>query len=279
VPGLRNAPPPRGRDLQGAYLNEQLQELQYGGGQRLPPLGARGLEHMIPGAGAGAGGLQPYNGGLGGGRGGLPVQQNQFVRGASPISAGMPVGPAGGQRLPAGLANLGSRPPHDPTQQFIGAGMGLPGQGYANQAPAAYGGGGAGAGMGYGGPQMRAAGGAGGPHQLPNGLGGLGMPNNLESLRASQQAQLLGLASGGVGMNNVRGGAGGFALQQQQQQQQNHLAAAQLGGRGGMQPGQHMPSPGMVGGMMQPPHVQSPAGASQSAHHDALVALLMGRRD
>jgi hypothetical protein len=245
VPGLRNVPMGAGRR---EYYGEQLDELQYGG-QRLPQ--GRGVEQLLPNQLQGLGpqvrgGVNPMH----------MQQQAMYGRGPSP-------GQLGGQpRMPAGLANLGSRPPHDPSQ-FIG----LPGQ-------QPYGGlGGAGAGFG-GHPQMR-----GPPPQMQSGPGG---PGGLDP--RTNQAQLLALGGGGgMALNGSMPGRGGFGLQQPQAQmhgggfggrpmQPAPPYAAQMGMGGG-------PGPGPGAGML-PPHMQpQPAPqAPSSADAQNLMALLMGGR-
>ncbi|KAH9835639.1 uncharacterized protein C8Q71DRAFT_762895 [Rhodofomes roseus] len=275
VPGLRPAPPrSRSREPSGVLFNEQLDDpLHFNA--RLQQ--QRSLDQMYSGSVPGMYSQQPgmmRNGGM-------PIQQQQFRGNPSPISNQNVLG-GPGQRLPPGLANLGGRPPHDPSQ-FLGGPMGVMGgglqggmhggsslqQGGFNNLSGGIGAGGMG---GYGGaPQPR------GPVlQNPlglNSMANMGLQNSLE-LRAANQAQLLGMGGGMSG--NLGAGAGlrghgpGFgpqhgpsgqlpshmAMRQQQQQQQ--------------QPS-HLPH-------MLPPHLSQqqglPGGSAQGTQD--LMALLMG---
>ena len=108
VPGLRTAPPPRSRDyvdsiddpmvhLQRLAHQQQLQQHRHdqnfgGGGSPMFSQQTRGMALSTP--------QQPYRGG--------PSPNTAQQHGLLPS-----------QRLPPGLANLGSRPPHDATQ-FLG---------------------------------------------------------------------------------------------------------------------------------------------------------------
>jgi len=211
----------------------------------------------------------------GGRNAGIPMQP-QFRGAPSPISNPQQ------QRLPPGLANLGGRPPLEGSQ-FIGM-PGLPSASLHNglhpNAPpqqqqfnnfAVNGN------LNYGNglqPQMRVP--PSSAHQLQGNLQqhhqlGLGHPNI--DLRVSNQAQLLGLGSGGM-----RGiGIGGFgpqqgppaqmqqpihALRQQEQQQRQQLHQQQL-------PPHMMPH--HQGGH---PHQQH--GVGQQGNQPDLMALLMG---
>ncbi|TBU64975.1 hypothetical protein BD310DRAFT_913781 [Dichomitus squalens] len=228
VPGLRPAPPrsrSRGETV-GVLFNEQIDDPLHFNIQRLTQ--QRNLEQMYNAP------LQSmYNqqqGGLLRNGGGIPMQQGQF-RGPSPISAQNPLQPPS-QRLPPGLANLGGRPPHDPSQ-YLGSGVGIPGGGLHGASPAqqvyntfTQGG------LGFNGnPPMRGPSGPQAPLSV-NQLGGV-VPNNID-LRAANQAQLLGLAQGSLGGGGMRGSGPGFgpqhggpggqlshvAMRQQLQQQQ-----------------------------------------------------------
>ncbi|RDB29623.1 hypothetical protein Hypma_015351 [Hypsizygus marmoreus] len=256
VPGLRSAPPPRNRENVGLYP-DSLDEGLHFNVQRLPPQQQRGLDQLYPGAPPS---LFPQQGGR---NGNIPIQQH-YRGGPSPISHQQNILPTSQQqRLPPGLANLGGRPPHEPSQ-FLGMpGMPAPGlhgalhlngsvqqQQFNNFPP------------GYGGPQMR------GPHQLQthgthHPMGGMGHPSNMD-LRAANQNQLLGLGG-------LRGAGGGFSGQQgpaaqipapllamRQQQQQQQL------------PPHMMPH-------LLPPHLQQQglSGPNNQPTHD-LMALLMG---
>lgn len=266
VPGLRTTPLGRGRENGGTYYGgDQLDDaLQYSN-QRLP-LQARGLDPMLSGP------IQSLHPQAGAHlrTAGLPLQQGQFRGGPSPISATHGINPLHGQQrgVPVGLANLGSRPPHDPGQ-FIGAPMGMGGgnlsghspsqAGFNNLSPGGMGGFG-------GGPPMR---GPPGAHQLPNALGqgglnGMSMQGGVDP--RSTQAQLLGLGVHG----GMRGSGGGYGVPQ-------GLAAPVPGAHMGSrqlqpQPQHHYQSqmgPGLI-----PSHLQQTPGPSSQD----LMALLMGGR-
>lgn len=210
--------------------------------------------------------------------------QPPFRNGNSPVQNPLHAPPQ--QRLPPGLANLGGRPPHDPTQ-FVGSGMGigggLPGNNGPMQPPFNNLSGPGGFG---GGPQMRGP--PPGAHQLQNALGhnalaGLGHPNKLDMRGPTQaqinQAQLLGMGNGmgagvGVGVGGgMRGPGAGFPLQQglNAQMQGSNLAMRQQ-----QQQQQHQVPPHMLPQML-PPHLQQqlPPGSTSQPAHD-LMALLMG---
>jgi len=188
------------------------------------------------------------------------------------------------QRLPPGLANLGGRPPHEPSQ-FIGTPIGMQqsggihgpvhGTGPSPQPFNNFGangglGGNQGGGLGgfAGNPQMR------GPppsaHQIPNSLGQnqMGHPGGGMDLRGpTNQAQLLSLGGG----PNIGGLRGGFGPQGPPAQMQAPLLT--------MRQQQHIP-PHMMPHQTHhqthhlPPHLQQqglPANNTQD-----LMALLMG---
>ena len=265
VPGLRPAPPrSRSRGESGGVLfNEQIDDPLHFNIQRLTQ--QRNMEQMynapLPSM------YNQQQGGVLRNGGGLPMQQNQF-RGASPISAHNPLQPPS-QRLPPGLANLGGRPPHDPSQ-YIGPGVGIPGGGLHGASPAqqvyntfTQGG------LGFNGnPPMRGPPGPQNPLSV-NQLGGLG-PNNID-LRAANQAQLLGLAQGNLGGGGMRGSGPGFGPQQVGPAGQlSHVAMRQQ-----LQQQQHLP-PHMMQQLL-PSHLQQqgiPGGNAQSTQD--LMALLMG---
>ncbi|KAF5382923.1 hypothetical protein D9757_006379 [Collybiopsis confluens] len=274
VPGLRAAPPPRARENGGMFTADSLDDaILLNAQQRLPVQQQRVVEQMyggsIPAAAAFAQQQQIAR------NPGIPVQTPHYRGGPSPVSAHQNLlhNAQQQQRMPPGLANLGGRPPHDPSQ------FGLPGpvhnglhingisqqqQNFNNNFhPAA----------GFGGPQ--------GPlrppaHQLQNSvshhqLAGLGHPSNLDARNANQHAQLLAMSGlGGVGLRNVSGG--GFshqspnglqnpmlALRQQQQQQQQQI--------------HHQ----MLPHHLLPPHLQQgPVHTNQNASAQDLMALLMG---
>lgn len=281
VPGLRPAlPRSRSREPSGVLFNEQLDDplhfnarLQQQRSLDLYPTSVPNMYSQQP--------TMLRNGGLP-----MQQQQQQFRGNPSPMSNQNMLGGAP-QRLPPGLANLGGRPPHDPSQYLGGPiggmGGGIPGGIHAAQAlqQAGYNnlGGGAlgGAGLGgfSGGPQLR-----GPAPQNPlnvnslNSMANLGLHNNLD-LRAANQAQLLGMQGvmpGGLG-GGLRGQPGyvpqhgpgqlpsQMSMRQQQQQQQlpSHL----------------MPH-------MLPPHLSQqqglPGGTAQGTQ-DLMALLLGGHRE
>jgi len=277
VPGLRQAPPLRSRESNSMFADPLDDPMQFNP-HRLPPQ-QRSLDHnMFPG---GAPSMYAQQVGLG--RTGIPLQQPQF-RGNTPPN------PLQGaqQRLPPGLANLGARPPHEPSQ-FISSSHGMQQSGGIHgpvhgNGPSpqpfnnfgANGGLGGNLGVGLGGfagnPQMR------GPppsaHQIPNSLGHnqMGHPGGSMDVRGpTNQAQLLSLG-GGPNIGGLRGAGGGFgpqgppgqmqtpllSMRQQQQQQQQHL------------PPHMMPHPGH----QIPPHLQQPGPPGNNTQD--LMALLMG---
>lgn len=263
VPGLRPAPRPRSRGPSGALYNDILEEQLHFTQQRLPPQ-HRNIEQMYAG---------PGNFITNVGRGApIPLQQQQFRGNPSPSQNSIP---GSSQRLPPGLANLGGRPPHDPSQ-YINPPMGLPGGGMTSNPPAQnfnnFNGGGPGFGGNVPGRGPMAA-----PHhqnQIPlNHLAGL---NPGVDIRGVNQAQLLGMGGaglgGGVGLGgNIRGG-GGFNPQ--------HGPAGQIPPMGMRQPPQppqqqHAP-PHIMQQML--PHLQQQhgMGASNSQEARDIMALLMG---
>ena len=269
VPGLRPAPPrSRSRESGGVLFNEQIDDPLHFNVQRLTQ--QRNMEQMFNN------GPMPsmYNQQAGMLRnGGLPIQQGQF-RGASPISGQNPLQPPS-QRLPPGLANLGGRPPHDPSQ-YLGSSVGIPGGGLHGATPAqqvyntfTQGG------LGFNGnPGVRGPPGPQNPLSV-NAMGGLG-PNNLD-LRAANQAQLLGLAQGNLGGGGMRGSGPGFGPQHGPGGQlgASHLAMRQQHLQQQQQQQQHIP-PHMMPHLL-PSHLQQqglPGGNAQTTQD--LMALLMG---
>ncbi|OJT11833.1 hypothetical protein TRAPUB_11628 [Trametes pubescens] len=271
VPGLRPAPPrSRSRESGGILFNEQIDDPLHFNVQRLTQ--QRNMEQMfnngpVPSMYAQQQAAMHRNGGL-------PMQQAQY-RGASPISSHSqnPLQPPS-QRLPPGLANLGGRPPHDPSQ-FLGAGVGMPGGGLHGPTPAqqvynTFTQGGLG---GFNGnPPLRGPPGPPNPLSV-NPMGGLG-PNSME-LRAANQAQLLGIAQGNLAGAGLRGSGPGFGPQQGPggQMSASHLAMRQQLQQ--QQQQQHIP-PQMMAHLL-PSHLQQQAvhGGSAQTTQD-LMALLMG---
>ncbi|KAG6813072.1 hypothetical protein H0H92_014131 [Tricholoma furcatifolium] len=272
VPGLRTLPP-RNRDNHSMYP-DNIDDMPFHVQQRLPPHQQphqqRGFEQLYSGVPSSMYSQQ------GGRNTGVPLQSNQYRGGPSPLSHQQShISSAPPQRLPPGLANLGGRPPHEPSQL-----LGLPGmnpgvqgalqmngsnpQLFNNFSPSGN--------LGYGsGPPVR------GPHQL-QGQGAhlpmtTGHPGSLDP-RTAGQNQLMGIGGGGGGL---RAGGGGYfqnqqasgvqippllAMRQQQQQQLQH------------QPQQSLPH---AIGQMLPPHMQHqhPVPNSSQPAHD-LMSLLMG---
>ena len=264
VPGLRPAPPrSRSRgDSSGVLFNEQIDDPLHFNVQRLTQ---RNLEQMYN-----APMQSTYNqqqAGMLRNGGGLPVQQGQFG-GASLISPHNAI-PAPSQRLPPGLANLGGRPPHDPSQ-YLGSGVsisgGLHGGSPAQQVYNTFTQGG----LGFNGnPQMRGPPGPQSTLSVSQMGGGVG-PNNID-LRVQSQAQLLGLAQGNLGGGGLRGAGPGFAPQHGGPGgQMSHAAMRQQ-----LHQQQHLP-PHMMQ-QLPPSHLQQqgiPGGTAQTTQD--LMALLMG---
>jgi len=243
--------------------------MQFNPHRLAPP--QRGLDHnMFPGAPS----MYTQHGSIGR-NAGIPLQQPQFRGNTSPN----PLGPQ--QRLPPGLANLGGRPPHEPSQ-FMGPPIGMQQSGGIHgpvhrngpspqsfnnfSANGGLGGGNLGGVLGgfAGNPQIR------GPHQIPNTLGPnqIGHPGgNLDLRGPTNQNQLLNLGGG----PNITGLRGGFGPQGPPGQMQSPLLAMR------QQQQQHLP-PHMMSHQHQthhlPPHLQQ-QGLPASNTQD-LMALLMG---
>ncbi|KAI5122602.1 hypothetical protein M0805_004816 [Coniferiporia weirii] len=121
VPGLRPVPAPahRSRDMNNGNLYANQLDDSIAFNTRLGPPQRGGMEQLFPGPVP-----SQFNGqGPSGGRGGLGFQQQAMRGGPSPINNFNPVQAPHQQRLPPGLANLGGRPPHEPSQ-FLGGGVG-----------------------------------------------------------------------------------------------------------------------------------------------------------
>lgn len=277
VPGLRPAPTPRNRDPNAMLYNEQQEDMHFS--VQRHPQQQRNLEQMY-------GGPVPalYNQQAGMVRNGGPsLQQAQFRGAPAALAAQQNILSAPSQRLPPGLANLGGRPPHDPSQ-FIGSQMGGLHGGLHPNVPTHqnfnnFGGGGPGF---SNSPAVR------GPlpnaHQNPltvNQVGGL-TPGGSIDLRGPNQ--LLGLGAGGLG-GGLRGGVGaGFAPQHavtSQAQMQQMLLRQQQAQQQQQQQQQHIP-PQMVSHIL-PPHLQQQqpgmhAGNAQGAQ-DLMALLMNGHRE
>ncbi|KAG6842521.1 hypothetical protein C0991_000047 [Blastosporella zonata] len=256
VPGLRSVPPPRSRDNPSIY--ENLEEIPFNIQQRHQQ--QRTFQQLY------SGGPPPLYGQQGGRNPGIPLQPNHYRGGPSPLSHQQNHIPSSQQRLPPGLANLGGRPPHEPSQILGMPGMpntGLHGalhlngsnpQQPFNSFPP-------GGNLGYGGgPPIR------GPHQLHNQGTHLpmgGHPNNLD-MRATGQNQLVGM--GGVG--GLRGAGAFFPGQQAPSGQMPQLLPMRQ-----QQQQQQLP-PHMMTHVL-PPHMQH-HGPNSSQPAQDLITLLMG---
>lgn len=284
VPGLHPGPVPRGREASGGnmFSNQLDDSLQYSAA-RLPPQ-QRNVEQLYSGP------IPPHYAtqGPAGGRNAVPgFQQQPFRGGPSPTNTFSPIQGLPQQRLPPGLANLGGRPPHEPSQFMGGAGLGMLSQNlhgglHANSSQQQqfnqFQGAG---GLGFGGsqPAMRGPPPGGLGHlgnPLGGGMSGLGMGNAGVDYRGQNgpQAQLLGLGGpagasvmrGGPAFNPQHGGPGAghiqggpiLGMRQQQQQQQQHLPPPHL-----MQP-------------MLPPQMQAHGLSGGQHNQNDLMALLMG---
>ncbi|KAL4267629.1 hypothetical protein AB1N83_002162 [Pleurotus pulmonarius] len=214
VPGLRNAPLPRGHD-NGGMFPDTMDELHFARQQRMP-LQQRVPDQMFPGQ-------VPIFSQQPGRNAGIPIQQQPFRGGPSPISLQNQLQsqlPNHGQRLPPGLANLGGRPPHEPNQ-FMGNNMQNSallsalqgnhlGQPTFNNLPNSNN-------LGYGPPMRGPPGHSPIQPNLPHSNVGLGHPNSMD-MRMPSQAQLMGLAGGNVRGFNPQQGPGQLPLLGMRQQ-------------------------------------------------------------
>lgn len=300
VPGLRTAPPPsRSRD---GGMFEGYDDIN-------PPIVNPPMRSRDGGFGIGPGPQQrvameqPYSAGPspglysqqpGMGRMGMPLQQPPPFRGGpSPLGLHNGPPPLGQRNLPPGLANLGGRPPHEPSH-MLGGGGPMMNPGGMHAGPQQFNNS---RGMGFNGPPPRGIPPNHGVHNSigHGGMGGvLGHPNNLElrGLTQQQQAQLLGLG-GPPGPGGLRAGPGFGGMQgpdpqlqalrqqqmmRQQQQQQQHLQQ-QLQQHHPAQ--QHHPQhlSHMGPQQMLPPHLQQPHNIPPSHNQPGtqdLMELLMG---
>ncbi|KAH9968905.1 hypothetical protein BC827DRAFT_1372876 [Russula dissimulans] len=260
VPGLRSTFPSR---RESGMFQDPLDELgAFNVQQRIPP--QRAVDQIYP---APLPSMYPNQTNVPR-NSGLPVQQ-PFRNGNSPNATHLHSTPQ--QRLPPGLANLGGRPPHDPSQ-FLGSivggpsphlqgnGSGQPGQPAYNFSSGT---------MNYpAGPQVRVP-----PSVSPNIQNAIDHSHGVSLLHASKldvrappQAQLLGL-------NNGTGGAGsrapgiGFAQQNALPMHMPHATMRQ-------QPHiQQQPHPQSLSHLL-PQHIQPSSGGSSQPAQD-LMALLM----
>lgn len=256
VPGLRSVPPPRSRQGSTMFSDFPDEPIQFTNGQRAPNQIYQGPVPSIH--------MQQH--GNMGRNGPISMQAAQFRGAPSPTHL------ASAQRLPPGLANLGGRPPHEPSQ-FVSASVGMANGGlhgsvHGNgpqppfntfQQPS----------LGFsGGPQIRGP--HPGAHQLqgtlnPNALQGLVHPGNL----GSSQAQLLSLAGANGMHGGLRGPGGGFG------QQGPHVQPPHIALRQHQQPQQQIPP------HMLPLHLQQQGfggGATNQPAHDLMALLMNGAR-
>ncbi|KAI0274704.1 hypothetical protein BC834DRAFT_6131 [Gloeopeniophorella convolvens] len=249
VPGLRPTFPPR-RESVGMF-QEQLDDLNaFNVQQRIPP--QRAMEQMFHAPPPSVYPNQPTvprNPGL-------PIQQ-PFRNGGSPSNPTHLHGPPQ-QRLPPGLANLGGRPPHDPSQ-FLGSITGVSSsgpQGGGSGLPYNFPGG-----IGYSTAPVR---GPPGPHiQSAIDAGTLLHASKLDA-RGPAQSQLVGL-NNGASAAGLRGPGVGF----QQNAMPMHMSHAAM-----RQPHMHQQSHPQAMSHLLPQHMQAnPTGGSQPAQD--LMALLM----
>ncbi|OCH96494.1 hypothetical protein OBBRIDRAFT_882979 [Obba rivulosa] len=277
VPGLRPAPiRSRSRESSRVLFNEQLDDPLHYNVQRLQQQQQqRNLEQMFPGP---MPPNYPQQGGMMRG-GGMPLQQTQFRGGPSPISANQTM--LQNQRIPPGLANLGGRPPHDPSQYLTGS-AGTPGNGLHgglhNNSPV-YNNPNAG-GLPYtGNQQLR------GPHNpqaslAMNAMTGLS-PSNIMDIRGANPAQLLGMGGGGGGGGGMGGGlrSAGHGFGPQHVPSQQIPGGAHMGLR--QQQQQQPPLPPHMMPHMLPHHLQQQglSGGNTQGAQDLMALLMGGHRD
>ncbi|KAG6872877.1 hypothetical protein C0995_005735 [Termitomyces sp. Mi166 len=263
VPGLRAAPP-RARDNPPMY-SDNVEDGPFNVQQRFPHQQQRNFEQLYPGGPPSLYGQQVN-------RNSVPLQANQYRGAPSPLSHQQNHLLSSQQRLPPGLANLGGRPPHEPSQLIGMPGISNPGlpsalhpNGANHQQP--FNSFSPGGNLGYGSsPPVR------GPHQPQSQGAHLSMAGHLNNLdpRTPGQSQLLGMGGGAGGLRNTGvffsgQQAGGhmpplLAMRQQQQLQQQ-------------QQQQQLP-PQMMSHIL-PPHMQHHVPNSSQPAHD-LMSLLMG---
>jgi len=262
VPGLRTAVPPPRRESLGHFIDPLDESLPYNLQRLTQQPQTRGLEQLFnnpvtplftqqigrPGSGV------PLQ----------PLQQNQYRGGSSPALNTTSSTP---QRLPPGLANLGGRPPHDPSQ-YLGLQQNLPSLGpqhgmhTSNTLPQHQ--------LPFNGYNVsNTVGLSNGPSRLPG-------QNNLLQNSASQQFNLghhgldprlsnhhhlMGIGGSGITGNRI---TGGFP-QQQPPNGPNHV---------GVRPQQ--PLPPHVLPQLMPPHMQQGHPSSNTQQNHDLMAVLMG---
>ncbi|KAH9175419.1 hypothetical protein EDB89DRAFT_2066762 [Lactarius sanguifluus] len=189
---------------------------------------------------------------------GLPMQQ-PFRNGNSPNATHLHVSPQ--QRLPPGLANLGGRPPHDPSQ-FLGSIMGVPSphlQGGSGQPAYNF--------SGYPATSQHRGPPAPSPNlpsaMEPGHVGPLLHASKLD-MRAATQAQLSGLNNGGLRVPSV-----GFPQQNALPMHVPHAALRQ-------QSHVHQqPHPQAMSHLL-PQHLQVGAGGNSQPAQDLMTLLMHG---
>lgn len=272
VPGLRPAlsASQRNRDSSnGSLYTNQLDDALAFNGRLGGPQQRAGMDQLFSGPMP-----SQFNGqGPNIAQGRLGFQQQAMRGGPSPINNFSPIQGPPQQRLPPGLANLGGRPPHEPSQQFLGGGVGAGNFGVPNQL--------------HGGLQP-----GNGPQsfnqfQGPGGLGGV--LGNQSAMRGQPGLGQLGGPLNGLNGVDYRGGHGGPNQNQLLGLGGPNLGQAMRGGAG--IPPQQMHGPNQVPPNMnlrqqqglQPqlmPQMISPQlqqhGIQGSQHNAELMALLMG---
>ncbi|KAK2461788.1 hypothetical protein APHAL10511_006251 [Amanita phalloides] len=251
VPGLRTIPPPRSRDASALY-SDGLDEAMHHNLQRPS-------QQRLDSVYAGPPPLFNHQRNVG-----MPVQQAHFRGAPSPI-AGQQGPLQNPQRLPPGLANLGGRPPHDPSHFLNMPGVpapnlhgslplnGLPQQNFNAFAPNG--------GLSYNGPPLRGLPTQQMQNSLNHAMNSLTAPNSLNS----NHAQLLAMSGVGIGLRGVNTGL----TPQQGQNAQVHNPLLSMR--------QQQPLPAHALPHMMPPHLsqQTLSGPTNQPAHD-LMALLMG---
>jgi zinc finger CCCH domain-containing protein 13 len=259
VPGLRSTFPSR---RESGMFQDPLDELAaFNVQQRIPP--QRAVDQIYPVAPIPS--IYPNQTNVPR-NSGLPVQQ-PFRNGNSPSATLLHSSPQ--QRLPPGLANLGGRPPHDPSQ-FLGSIVGVPShlQGNGSGQPAYNFSSGT---MNYpAGPQVRVP-----PAVSPNIQNAIDHSHVVSHLHVSKldvrvpsQAQLLGLNNGAVGTGSRAPGVG-FAQQNAQPMHIPHTTMRQ-------QPHIQQQSHPQNLSHLLPQHMQASTGGNTQPAQDLMALLLHG---